>query len=243
MSESWGEDCQGIFYTSNQPLFKQAKLPSIEDLTTVLSSSENKKSIHEGQPIGSEYKLGRMYRDAIETCMAPALDTDTIVNMLDGKDVDIEYGDSYLTSGLACNMLVYLIKELGDIYHFNIRNVLLQIENSQGVNSGRRTSNDYTHISSNFNSTEERDNYIENLFSNVLDVDVDFSPNMAEHHRWLSIRTQEGASLEIRPDHGISGGWWCGTTYYDIDMVDESTIVKKNNKSHDWIYYILVKKA
>lgn len=101
--------------------------------------------------------------------------------------------------------------------------------------------NDWTPISFNFESKEDADAYTDRLFLDVLNIDPEHSFNDADHHRWLKIETTDGNLVEIRPDHGISGGYKSESKYMNLDSLNGSVRVVRNNE--DVLYYIIIKKS
>ena len=146
----------------------------------------------------------------------------------------------YVNSALASLMLVYLIKEMRDLFGFVINDITLQLD-SPKRRCNNPTFNDYQFINMNFAEKENADDYTKELIETELDVDVNFSPNDADHHRWLRIKTKDGSFVEIRPDHGISGGYRSDSKYMNLDNLNGSVRVTRNNE--DVLYYMVMKKA
>ena len=57
----------------------------------------------------------------------------------------------------------------------------------------------------------------------------------------LKIETKDGGLVEIRPDHGISGGYKSDSKYLNLDSLNGSVNVVRNNE--DVLYYELLKKS
>ena len=47
--------------------------------------------------------------------------------------------------------------------------------------------------------------------------------------------------VEIRPDHGISGGYRSDSKYMNLDTLSGSVSVVRNNE--DVLYYVIIKKS
>ena len=73
----------------------------------------------------------------------------------------------------------------------------------------------------------------------MLGITPTHSSQDADHHRWLRIETEDGGKVEIRPDHGISGGYHSYFHYVDLDNLDDQVMVFRNNE--DVLYYIIIK--
>ena len=93
----------------------------------------------------------------------------------------------------------------------------------------------------NFANKEDADEYTDNLFVKVLDIEPEHSANDADHHRWLRIDTEDGGLVEIRPDHGISGGFRSGSKYMNLDTLNGTVSVDRNNE--DVLFYVIMKKG
>ena len=136
-------------------------------------------------------------------------------------------------------MLVYLIKEVRDIYNLDIQSITLRLDSGRRFCTNERFS-DNTYINLNFNNPESADEYTEGLFENVLGMVPLRSHIDAGHHRWLRFETEDGKILEIRPDHGISGGWKSRSKYLNLDGLGGMTEAYKEGA--DVLYYVIIKK-
>ena len=126
------------------------------------------------------------------------------------------------------------------LFGFSIDNVMLQLDSPKRKCVNERF-NDWTPISMNFPSKEDADQYTDQLFQDIFGIDPEHSFNDADHHRWLRINTEDGALVEIRPDHGISGGYRSDSKYMNLDSLSGSVSVVKNNE--DVLYYVIIKKG
>jgi hypothetical protein len=167
-------------------------------------------------------------------------DLELLENVLKHKRVNIFFSDMYVNSALASLMLVYLVKELRDMFDLRIDKIELQL-NSQKRKCENPRFSDYAPISYNFKTSSQADEYTNNLFNEVLDIKPAKSLLDAEHHRWLRFTTSDGGIVEIRPDHSISGGWRSSSTYMSLVTLDGSTIAVKN--FGDILYYMIIKKC
>ena len=161
-----------------------------------------------------------------------------IDTLLRGKSVDITFSDMYVNSALASLMLVYLVKEMREQFGFSINSFTLQL------NSPRRKCQNYTFsensvINHNWDNASDADSYTDEICFNVLGLIPIHSSQNADHHRWLRIELEDGRKVEIRPDHGISGGYHSYSQYMDLDNLDDQVMVYRNNE--DVLYYIIIK--
>ena len=163
-----------------------------------------------------------------------------LVEVLKGKHVNITFSDMYVNSALASLMLVYLIKEMKQLFGYTIDSITLQLDSPKRKCYNDRY-NEWTPINMNFSCKEDADEYTDNLFMNVLGIEPEHSFNDANHHRWLKIETKDGGLVEIRPDHGISGGYKSDSKYLNLDSLNGSVNVVRNNE--DVLYYVIIKKS
>ena len=106
---------------------------------------------------------------------------------------------------------------------------------------------DFAFIKKAFESNTERDRFLKDLCNEEFEVSPVISTNQNDHYRWLRFRTGDGSTVEIRPDHGISGGWHSPLKYKDLDGLSRPVPFSKN-KSQDRpeesiLYYVSIKKA
>lgn len=183
--------------------------------------------IREGLTLARSFLIKNYFTEAIAPYLLEPGDLDMIHEMLDGKDVNIAFSDKYVNSALASLMLVYLIDEIRQIFQLRIKKIVLQLESPKRCfrNINFRDS-DY--ISFNFPSDKDADDYTSDLFKEVFDIDPERSCQYADHHRWLKIETSDGNIVEIRPDHGISGGYISSSKYMNIYSLNGN--VRANKK-------------
>jgi hypothetical protein len=182
-------------------------------------------------------------KNYFSTAIAPyvlnAEDKDMLSEILQGKEVNITFSDMYVNSALASLMLTYLIDEMQRLFNFRIGNILLMLDSPK-----RRCENDrfnnWTNINLNFPNADDADEYTENLIQDVLGIDPDFSFDDAVHHRSLKIETQDGGLVEIRPDHGISGGYRSDSKYMNLETLSGSVRAFRNEEVI--LYYVIMKR-
>ena len=231
-SNNWGKDCSHVFVDANPVTFSNQEEP-----TYVVSPSQ---VVREGLTQATTFQIRNYFSSAIAPYVLKQQDIDMLLQVLRGKHVDITFSDMYVNSALASLMLVYLIKEMQQLFSFTIDNITLQLDSPKRKCVNERF-NDWTPIGMNFPCKEDADEYTDNLFVNVLDVAPEHSFNDADHHRWLKIETEDGGRVEIRPDHGISGGYKSDSKYMNLDSLNGSVSVVRNNE--DVLYYVIIKKG
>ncbi|MCE9354585.1 DEAD/DEAH box helicase [Phocaeicola vulgatus] len=231
-SNNWGKDCSHIFVDENPATFAKQDEP-----TYVVSPNQ---VVREGLTDATMFQVRNYFSHAIAPSVLKKPDIDMMVEVLGGKHVDITFSDMYVNSALASLMLVYLIDEMKKLFGFTIDNVTLQLDSPKRKCNNDRFS-DWTYINMNFESKDDADEYTDNLFNEVLGVDPEHSFNDADHHRWLKIETADGGKVEIRPDHGISGGYKSNSKYMNLDSLNGSVNVTRNNE--DVLYYVIIQKA
>ena len=231
-SNNWGKNCSHVFVDASMVTFTDQEEP-----TYVISPSQ---VVREGLTHATTFQVKNYFTAAIAPHVLKQQDVDMLVEVLRGKHVDITFSDMYVNSALASLMLVYLINEMKNLFGFTIDNITLQLDSPKRKCNNDRF-NDWTPINMNFSCKEDADEYTDNLFQDVLDIDPEHSFNDADHHRWLKIETEDGGCVEIRPDHGISGGYRSDSKYMNLDSLNGSVSVVRNNE--DVLYYVIIKKG
>ena len=231
-SNNWGKNCSHVFVDASTVTFVDQEEP-----TYFVSPSQ---IVREGLTHATIFHVKNYFTAAIAPYVLNQQDVDMLVEVLRGKHVDITFSDMYVNSALASLMLVYLINEMKNLFGFTIDNITLQLDSPKRKCNNERF-NDWTPINMNFSSKEDADEYTDNLFQDVLDINPEHSFNDADHHRWLKIETEDGGCVEIRPDHGISGGYRSDSKYMNIDSLNGSVSVVRNNE--DVLYYVIIKKG
>ena len=230
LSDQWGDACSRLYSEGCSPVFAETDAPSYP--------AQSSEIIRQGIAVTSRFQVGKYFSEVIAPCTLRQEDIDTLSTLLQGKGVDVTFSDMYVNSALASLMLVHLIKEMRDLFGFTIRNLTLQLDSSK-----RKCQNyswtDTTVISRNWDSAEKADEYTDGRCSNVLGVSPVHSTQDADHHRWLRLDLGDGRKVEIRPDHGISGGYRSYAQYADRNDLDDQVMVYRNNE--DVLYYIIIK--
>jgi len=237
-SEQWGNNCTRLFGDHKVPTFTRMSFPTITEVASLIRPDQYTKSniISSGRTT-----LGKYYSEVVAPGLVDNIDDGSIKSVLSGKNIEITFNDTYVNSALASLMLVYLIKELKDIYSFNISDVNFQFQGPKR-NCNNAKWNQYTYITFNFPTDKEADQYTKDCFENILGITPNFSLSVPDHYRWLRFKpVGEDKYVEIRPDHSISGGWQSSKMYWDIDLLDETTDIEiKQNEN--LVYYLLIKK-
>lgn len=231
-SNNWGKDCSHVFVDASNVSFNEQEEPTYTPIPSQV--------VREGITQATMFQVQNYFSAAIAPYVLKRQDIDLLSDVLRGKHVDISFSDMYVNSALASLMLVYLIKEMNDLFGFTIDNVTLQLDSPRRKCVNERYS-DWTPISMNFPCKEDADNYTDHLFNQLFDIDAEHSFNDADHHRWLRIETDDGGLVEIRPDHGISGGYRSDSKYLNKDTLGGSVSVYRNNE--DVLYYVIIKKG
>lgn len=231
-SNNWGQDCTYVFVDDSIVSFIQQEEPTY--------TASPLQIIREGITQTTTFQVKNYFSAAIAPSVLKSQDIDMLSEILKGKHVNILFSDMYVNSALASLMLVYLIKEMQNLFGFSIDSVTLQLDSPKRKCFNERF-NDWTPISMNFSCKEDADNYTDQLFQELLDIDPEHSFNDADHHRWLRIEVEGGALVEIRPDHGISGGYRSDSKYMNLDSLCGSVCVVRNNE--DVLYYVIMKKS
>ena len=231
-SNNWGKNCSHVFVDSNEVTFINQDEP-----TYTVSPSQ---IVREGITHATLFQVKNYFSTAIAPYVLKAQDIDMLSYVLRGKHVDISFSDMYVNSALASLMLVYLVKEMRDLFGFSIDNVTLQLDSPKRKCTNERFG-DWTPISMNFDDKAKADEYTDKLFQKEVGIDPEHSFNDADHHRWLRIETEDGGLVEIRPDHGISGGYRSDSKYMNLDSLTGAVSVVRNNE--EVLYYIIIKKG
>ena len=231
-SNNWGESCNSIFVDDkNVPFINQ------EEPTYTVSPSQ---VVREGLTSATVFQVKNYFSTAIAPSVLKKQDLDMLTDILRGKNVNIFFSDMYVNSALASLMLVYLIKEMKTLFGFNINKITLQLDSPKRKCTNDRF-NDWTPINLNFSDKADADEYTDRLFQEVLEIVPQHSANDADHHRWLKFETQDGGLVEIRPDHGISGGYRSDSKYMNLDTLNGSVCAMRRNE--DVLYYVIIKKS
>ena len=231
-SEKWGKGCSHVFTDTDIPLFVQEAMPQYE--------TSPKEIVREGLTKATHFQVKNYFTRAIVRHVLQKSDIDFLKDILFRKNVRITFSDTYVNSALASLMLVYLIKEMEELFGFTIKGVTLQLDSPRRKCNNEHF-NDYMFINMNFASKEDADKYTDRLFEEVLNIEPYHSSEDADHHRWLRIETEDGGLVEIRPDHGISGGFRSESKYMNLDTLNGTVSVDRNNE--DVLFYVIMKKG
>lgn len=230
-SNNWGKNCSHVFVDTNTITFTKQMEPTYNVSPSLI--------VREGITHATSFQIKNYFSTAIAPYVLKKQDIDILCDVLKGKYVNITFSDMYVNSALASLMLVYLIDEMKQLFGFQIKNVTLQLDSPKRKCCNDRFS-DWTPISMNFEKKEDADEYTDNLFQDVLNIESEHSLSDADHHRWLRLDANDGCYIEIRPDHGISGGYRSDSKYININSLNGSVRVTKNNE--DVLYYVIIKK-
>ena len=237
-NESWGDMCTHLYSDNNIPSFTEEAFPTVNDAIALTQPDEITRSATIAYR--GDIRLNQIY-SLIKNSLLQNNDDVEIHRILSGKTVNITFSDSYVNSALAALILVNIIKEIKETYDFEINEVSLQIQGPKR-NCHNDRWNPYTWISWSFPDSDAADNYIREVFEEYLDITPVFSTIIPDHYRWLRFKpVGEDKYIELRPDHGILGGWQSNHIYRDLMYINEYTkIESKDNISI--VYYLIIKK-
>lgn len=239
-NQDWGVKCSRLFEDNHIPSFAQTAFPTWADVYNLMLPNEITRPAIIKNPTTAV--VGRFYSSVIAPNLLQQGDSQIMQSILHGKKVKVIFSDSYVNSALAALLLVYLIKEMRDIYNFDIKSVDLQF-NGPKRRCDNLHWNGYTWITFNFPNVQMADDYVYDLFVSVLGLTPNFSTIQPDHYRWLRFQPEgEDIYVEIRPDHGIGGGWASNEMYKDLDYLDGTTQIQMKQGT-DIVYYLLTKKS
>ena len=239
-ASEWVSCTTRIFEDDIVPDFEQTNLPTLQSIKD--SFRRQGKIVQEGDLRPINYNVSSIFRDGI---CHDVIEDDEVKRQIDDilrdQEVTINFSDKYVNSALGAIILAYMIKEITDTYNCDITSITLQLE-SYHRNWGDNY-NDFNPIFKPFEDKQSCDVFLVDIFDEVLDADYLEIPNNM-HHRWLKFTSPRGY-VEIRPDHGIDGGWYTRTCYQDLSHMDDLSRIQISKSSHgqaDVVYYVIVKK-
>ena len=240
LSSDWADCTDRLFEDNVIPVFEEGTLPNIAQIKEKLASKG--RIILEGDIPNNNYSVKNIFSQGV--CLGVIKDStkiDIMNEILGGQHVSVKFSDAYVNSALAGLILTYMIAEIRDLFRCTIDDVTLQLESRKRNIGGDY--NDYQSISRNFADIDTCNEFLHDLFEDVLGIDYREDIN-TKHHRYLRFTSSKG-TLELRPDHGIDGGWFTRITYNDLNRgIDHSqiTVSKSGYGLSDIIYYILLNK-
>ena len=242
LSSDWGDCTSRIFEDNLDPnaYFESTTLPNMSQIKAKLATKG--RVILEGDIPDKKYSVKNIFTQGVCVGIVKKPEyIDLMQDILKDQHVSVNFSDAYVNSALAGMILTYMIAEIRDLFSCKIDNVTLQLE-SHKRNIGSDY-NDYQPISRNFADEESCNKFLHDQFEDVLGIDYDEKPN-TKHHRWLRFTSPKG-TLEIRPDHGIDGGWFTRVTYNDLNGGRDPSdifVSKSGYGTADIVYYIIMNK-
>jgi len=239
-ASEWVSCTTRIFEDDIVPDFEQTNLPTLQSIKD--SFRRQGKIVQEGDLRPINYNVSSIFRDGI---CHDVIEDDEVKRQIDDilrdQEVTINFSDKYVNSALGAIILAYMIKEITDTYNCDITSITLQLESYR--RNWADNYNDYNPIFKPFEDKQSCDVFLVDIFDEVLDADYLEIPNNM-HHRWLKFTSPRGY-VEIRPDHGIDGGWYTRTCYKDLSNMDDLSKIQVSKSSHgqaDVVYYVIVNK-
>ena len=237
----WGKTCTRLYEDNNVPSFTNHAFPTFSDITALMKPNEVIRYCV--IPSGIRTRVDGLLFLLKQSLLKNGDDSD-IRAILSGKKIDVTFSDAYVNSALSVLLLVHLIKSLKDDYSFSISSVTLKLKSNR-----RKCENplwyrlgDQTFICYNFPDEQSADDYIVDTFKDVLGITPVISQEEPDHYRWIRLQ-ERGAKpfVEIRPDHGIGGGWDTKERYMDLDYLDGSVRIE-SNADQEPLFYLLIEK-
>ena len=237
-ASEWVSCTKRIFEDNVLPDFEETNLPTIASIRNKFARTG--KLVLEGDIPDRNYNVSTIFSEGI--CRGIIHDRTVLEQMeriLRDQTVTVNFSDAYVNSALAGIILAYMIKEVKDLFNCDIASITLQLE-SHRRNWGDNF-NDYNPIFKSFEDGDTCDDFLNAIFDDVLNADYLEDPN-TQHHRWLKFTSPKGY-VELRPDHGMDGGWYTRTRYCDLDDIDDYGNIVVSKSSHgqaDVIYYVII---
>lgn len=251
MNENWGMGYSQFLFCENAVQnLNISNFPTTNDIQQWLNNHTG-STMWEGLLSSNRFRLGHLFSDAILPEMNHSQNgRDVLARMetiLRGKNVRVSFGDEYVTSLLAVELLIRMIKNLSAMYQLNLDTITFNLPDFDS-NVGWA---DWRYIVYPFETSEDRNEYVEMLTHNLLGIQAQINRVSTTHYRWLKLETNDGKIVEIRPDHSIAGGWWSNIQYAStMDnngnwlLLNDEYLVEKNRNprsNSDVLYYVIVK--
>lgn len=217
LSNLWGDKCEDIYVDNIYPAFNILPLPTQAQIQALLAGG--KRIVKDGSVPDGVYYSDRIFRDIINPYVINGdVQIDQgIKNILQGQHVKINFAENFLTHPLACIMLSGLIKEMATLYNMTIDSIALDLDGNSCVNnSTNKIPLRDQYIRYNFDTQAYRDAFIMKLIKSETGVMPTIGINQKDHHRWLRFTNSTGEMVEIRPDHGVGGGWESSLKHKDL---------------------------
>lgn len=253
MNSEWSNGCSAVFFDNNVPALTPCTLPSLGDIINLLGKGGIIKDGRLWVHSNGVLTLSELFSKAIVP--STGLTTDDIASIrkaFEGGSVKVTYSDNFILSLLHCQILVGVIEEVKRLFSFNITEPITLYIKAPMIRDFWTINQDYSEDSSihdNFDRYSSRDWYLEALISKVFGRNpIIPSGQYIDHHRWLRFENAAGDTLEIRPDHGIAGGWTVkdnSLEYKDYDInrpdLDRDLAITKEYTNTDILYYVIFK--
>lgn len=239
MASEWISCTKRIFEDHNQPVFETTTLPTIASIKQILTRSG--KLVLEGDIPDRTYNVTKIFSQAIRLgIIKDANAVNQMESILRDQRVTVNFSDAYVNSALAGIILAYMIKEVRDLFNCTLDSITLQLDSYR--RNWDACFNKYNPIFKSFEDGDVCNDFLKDLFNDVLDIGYKEAIN-TKHHRWLKFTSSKGY-VELRPDHGIDGGWFTRTRYCDIEYNNDYSNISVSKASYgqaDVVYYVIIK--
>jgi len=233
-SDSWGKSGGTVFCDNQSGSFTPESEPAI--------TIQQGEIVRQHSVVLPRFAIGNYFQSVIKDHVLQNGDFEIMQGILQDCHVTIEYNDMFVKSPLAMLMLTYLIKDIRDTFNLTIDSISLQIcHNPQKFDNDPNANTTYWDLDKDFNTLTDAENSIKHLVSNVLGIQPQLSRNWINHFRWLRILTTNGKSVEIRPDHSISGGWKADGYYHRSLPSLNGNLEVEQQRAGDTLYYVVIK--
>jgi hypothetical protein len=247
-NEQWGEMSVDLYENNNVPQFTNVQFPSVNDFHLRLLPDEITKNctITKQDFVNMGFtRINRLFTDVIAPRLLDEGDETAIEEILRGKRIKVTFSDAYVNSALSGLMLATIIKEFKEKYQFEIDSVDLMVQapvNCVRIKKGWDQLKSVPYVSQNHNDDANADQYIKDVFASELNVNPNLSV-VGDHCRWLTFQpVGEDCRVEFRPDHGISGAWFCSKTYDVLSTLSGYSRLKMHNNVERTVFYLIYKR-
>jgi superfamily II DNA/RNA helicase len=231
VSNNWASDCSSLFYDDIRE--NEAPITIISHQEIIQNNAARGRIILDTNLTIRQCPVEKVWNLVVD---GTGIDHDPYANRINDiirdKDVEITFFDNFCVSPHSCAILANMIQKIQESYNFRITRLNLLLSNA----TNERVPKFLNH---NFESTTERDEYLSNLLKQNLGENLNFifTNEHRPHYRSIVIRSDNGV-FEVRPDHGIGGGWKCLGYFNEYPQLNGQHILERDFYE-DILYYIL----